>query len=229
MASNHLAPLLSPEMTDTAAPSLIAIDGPAATGKSTVGRMLAGRLGYRFLDTGLMYRAFTLAALRRRVAATGDGVEALASSIDMHLSPDQEARVLLDGEDVTALLHTAEIEQHVSAYSSVAAVRTAMRSRQRDYARTGRAILAGRDIGEIVLPDADLKFYLDAAEETRAARRRGERPKDNHEVGTALRTRDSHDAPQTFRPGDAVHIDTTHLTLDEVLARAWEAIECYSA
>lgn len=215
-------------MTPASPPDLIAIDGPAASGKSTVGQILAHRLGYRFLDTGLMYRAFTLAALRAEVAATDAAAAPLAATIDMRLSVGERTHVLLGDEDVTALLHTSAIEQHVSAYSSLPSVRAAMRARQRQYASGGKAILAGRDIGEVVLPEAALKFYLDASEEAREARRRGERTEDHIELGRALRTRDRRDAAQTFRPGDAVNIDTTHLTLDEVVARAWEAIECYS-
>lgn len=214
-------------MTASVLPSLIAIDGPAATGKTTVGKILAERLGYRFLDTGLMYRAFTLAALRAQIAAADAG--AFAGVIEMHLSSGPVAHVFLRNDDVTGALHSDEIEQHVSTYSRVPAVRTAMRTLQREYAAGGRAILAGRDIGEVVLPEADLKFYLEASEEAREARRHGERTGDRREVGRALRTRDRRDAAQTFHPGDAVTIDTTDLSLDEVIARAWEAIECYSA
>jgi cytidylate kinase len=129
---------------------------------------------------------------------------------------------------VTGELHTDKIEQHVSAYSRVPEVRTAMRAQQRQFASAGRAILAGRDIGEVVLPEAGLKFYLEADEAVRAARRRGERPAAETPLEQALRTRDQHDAPRTFRAGDAVVIDTTHLTLEAVIAQAWEAIQCYS-
>ncbi len=229
MAAKPIARLLCRVMTASDFPSLIAIDGPAATGKTTAGRELAERLGYRFLDTGLMYRAFTLAALRAGVAPRDADAAALAQAIDMRLSAGPVARVSLGDEDVTDALHTAEIEKHVSAYSRIPAVRTAMRSRQRDYAFGGHAILAGRDIGEVVLPGADLKFYLEASDEAREARRHGERTGDRHEVGRALRTRDRGDAAQTLRPGDAVTIDTTDLSLDEVVALAWEAIECYDA
>lgn len=216
-------------MTTAGRPSLIAIDGPAATGKTTVGRILAERLGYRFLDTGLMYRAFTLAALRARIAATDADAGTFADRVDMRVGEEQTAHIFLGDEDVTEALHSPEIEQNVSGYSRIPAVRSAMRARQREYAQGGNAILAGRDIGEVVLPEADLKFYLDASEEAREARRHGERTGDRQEVGRALRTRDRRDAPQTFHAGDAVTIDTTELSLDEVVARAWEAIECYSA
>jgi len=229
MAVKPFARLLCRVMTTSDRPSIIAIDGPAASGKTTVGKVLAQRLAYRFLDTGLMYRAFTLAALRAGIAAVDSDAATLAETIDMRLSVGRVARISLDDEDVTDDLHRDDIEQRVSAYSRIAAVRTAMRTRQRDYAAAGRAILAGRDIGEVVLPDADLKFYLEASEEAREARRHSERTGDRHEVGQALRTRDRGDAAQTFRPGDAVTIDTTHLTLDEVVALAWEAIECFSA
>jgi cytidylate kinase len=209
-------------------PSLIAIDGPAASGKSTLSRRLADRLGYRFLDTGLMYRAFTLAALRSGIEPTDEECAPLADSLDMRLVGEPEARIFLGDEDVTAFLHNEEIERHVSAYSRIPAVREAMRNRQREFASGGHAILAGRDIGEVVLPEARLKFYLEASEETRAARRQGERPEPALNVHEALHSRDQGDAPRTFRAGDAVVIDTTHLTLEQVIERAWEAIQCYS-
>ena len=215
-------------MRDSTPPSLIAIDGPAASGKSTLGRRLAERLGYRFLDTGLMYRAFTLAALRAGIEPTPEACGPLAATLDMRLVGEPEAHVCLGEEDVTGELHTDKIEQHVGAYSRVPEVRAAMRAQQRQFASAGRAILAGRDIGEVVLPEAGLKFYLEADEAVRAARRRGERPAAETPLEQALRTRDQHDAPRTFRAGDAVVIDTTHLTLEAVIAQAWEAIQCYS-
>jgi cytidylate kinase len=175
-----------------------------------------------------MYRAFTLAALREGANPTDEECAPLAAKLDMQLIGEPEARIFLGVEDVTDRLHTEEIERHVSAYSRIPAVRTAMRERQRNFASAGHAILAGRDIGEVVLPEAGLKFYLEAAEETRAARRRGERRDPATKVSEALHKRDQGDAPRTFRAGDAVVIDTTHLTLDEVTDRAWEAIQCYS-
>lgn len=216
-------------MQTSTPPAVIAIDGPAASGKTTLGRKLAERLGYRFLDTGLMYRAFTLAALRTGLAPDDPAVQAFAATLDLRLAGSPEARVYLAEEDLTDELHTEEIEEHVSAYSQIPAVRLAMRTQQRAFAAGGGTILAGRDIGEVVLPFADLKFYLEADEATRAARRRGERPDTQAALEEALHQRDEHDAPRTFRPGDAVVIDTTRMSLAQVMDTAWEAIQCFHA
>ncbi len=211
-------------------PSTIAIDGPAASGKSTIGRLLAERFGYAFLDTGLMYRAFTLAALRAGIAATAEACERFASVIDLRLGSEPEAHVYLGDEDVTVLLHNTDIEQHVSEYSALAPVREALRAQQRAFARNGRTVLAGRDIGAVVVPDAPLKFYFEAEEAARVKRRNAERgiaheehARKSHE---ALSRRDKLDSGQTFIAPDAVVIDTTHLSIEDVIAAALKHLPC---
>jgi cytidylate kinase len=214
-------------------PAAIAIDGPAASGKSTVGQTLAARHGYRFLDTGLMYRAFTLAALRAGVAASDPGAcTALAETIAMTVAAGTETRIFLDAEDVTDRLRDADVEANVSAYSAIAAVREVMVRRQRAIAAEGRAVLAGRDIGTVVLPGAGLKIYLDASEEARA-RRRGLQAADTRLASANVTERDRIDSGRTTSPlrpaEDAVVIDTTDLTLDEVLDRVEKELRCASS
>jgi cytidylate kinase len=213
-------------------PKSIAIDGPAASGKSTVGRALAKRFGYKFLDTGLMYRAFALAALREDVPAEDGACARFAKRLDMRLGDELDARVSVGGEDVTDLLHTPQIEQNVSSYARLPAVREAMRLAQRAFAKRGKAILAGRDIGEIVLPDAPLKLYLEADETARVRRRNAERgivdergARDSH---SALSRRDTLDKPQTYVAPGAFVIDTTDISLEEVLRIATERVACGS-
>lgn len=212
-----------------AAPSSIAIDGPAASGKSSVSRALAARCGYRFLDTGLMYRAFTLAAIRANVPPTEEACASFAEEIDLRIGDETEAHVYLGAEDVTHKLHNRELESHVSSYARLAPVRAALIKRQRAYAHRWRSVLAGRDIGEVVLPDAPLKIYLDADENARARRRNKERGvghQEAQESQRALSRRDRLDAPQTYISPDAVVIDTSALTLEEVIDRVLELASC---
>jgi len=217
-------------------PSPIAIDGPAASGKSTLGRVLAERLGYRFLDTGLMYRAFTLAALREGVAAADpDACEALAGRLDMRVEAGAATTIHLGAEDVTPLLRSAEVEANVSAYSAIPAVRQAMVRMQREIAAGGPAVLAGRDIGTVVLPRAPLKFYLDASEEARVRRRRVQAgswgaEQEVHEARRDIAGRDVVDSSRAASPlrpaDDAVVVDTTGMTLDEVIEFVLEKVRC---
>ncbi|HEV2005028.1 MAG TPA: (d)CMP kinase [Candidatus Limnocylindrales bacterium] len=169
---------------DRAAPLVglvVALDGPASSGKSSVGATAAVRLGYRFCDTGLLYRAVTWLALRRGVGA--DSIPALvALAEEIELVPDSEGRlahVSVEGTDVTAEVHGAEVDVAVSAYARVGELRAALLTRQRTLAAPGRIVMAGRDIGTVVLPDADLKLYLDASPEERAQRRAMERGLDS--------------------------------------------------
>ena len=220
-------------------PSPIAIDGPAASGKTTVGRALAARYGYRFLDTGLMYRAFTLAALRLNIPADEpERCATLANLLALHLEGEAEARVLLGQEDVSELLRAPEVEMKVSPYSAVAEVREVLVRLQREFAASGNTVLAGRDIGTVVLPGAPLKLYLDASEHTRAARR-GEQASEwgaDQEADGArqdIARRDRIDSSRTASPlrasADAVVVDTTALTLEETIARVLEIVECWRA
>lgn len=217
-----------------AIPRTIAIDGPAGAGKSTIADALAHRLDYLYFDTGVLYRAVTLAALRRALAVTDHAaLGALVRQIHIDVCPPTVAdgrslTVLLDGEDVTWAIRAPEVDRNVSAVSAQPEVRGALLQRQREVAARGGIIMAGRDIGTVVLPDADLKLYLEATPDERARRRaieeqgRGlERP--FIEVLADIATRDdidSHRAVSPLRPADdAVIIDTDALGIDEVLAR----------
>ncbi len=217
-------------------PSPIAIDGPAASGKSTLGQALAESLGYLFLDTGLMYRAFALAALRSGTPASDEAAcTTLASKIEMNVEANQATIISLGHEDVTALLRSPEIEANVSAYSAIPGVREAMVRMQRDIARRGHAVLAGRDVGTVVLPDAPIKFFLAASEEARA-NRRATQAKSWGEDQHADRARrdiagrdvvDSARAASPLRPAvDAIIIDTTLMDIAAVIAFALERIRC---
>jgi cytidylate kinase len=216
-------------------PTTIAIDGPAASGKSTLGRVFAERLGYAFLDTGLMYRAFTLAALRAGIPAVAEPCAALAATLDMRVEAGVETRVFLNDEDVTPRLRDPEVEANVSRFSALPTVRDAMVKQQREIAARQRSVLAGRDIGTVVLPDAPLKFYLDASEQARAERRGKQAGAWGTKQATVEAQRDiagrdtvdTSRATSPLRPAeDAIIIDTTALTLDEVIAFALEKVEC---
>ncbi len=213
----------------------IAIDGPAASGKSTLGKRLAAELGYLYFDTGVMYRAVTLAALRRGVAVEAQAaVESLASQVELDVRPPSLADgrqydVLLDGQDVTWAIRSPDVDAAVSQVSSYPGVRQAMTRQQRQVGLRGRVVMVGRDIGTVVLPEADLKIFLDATAEARARRRwqesraRGETP-EYEALLRAMRERDHLDSTRALAPlraaSDAVVLDTTEMTIDQVVARA---------
>ncbi len=212
--------------------STIAIDGPAASGKSTLGMRLADRLGYLYLDTGVMYRAVTLAALERGVPVEDEAaVSDIAQSVDIAVrkptvDDQRQYDVLLDGEDVTWAIRTPDVDANVSLVSSYPIVRQEMTRIQRQIGLQGNVVMVGRDIGTVVLPEADLKIYLTASIEERALRRtreckqRGEQA-DYEESLRMMRERDRFDSTRELAPlmpdPDAVVIDTTDMTADEVL------------
>ncbi|NIM92539.1 MAG: (d)CMP kinase [Anaerolineales bacterium] len=213
---------------------MIAIDGPAASGKSTIALHVARRLDYLFFDTGVMYRAATLAALRRGASIEDeDAVTAIASEIIIDVQPptvnDGRAySVFLDDEDVTWEIRTPEVDANVSEVSMYKGVREAMTAQQREIGLRGRVVMVGRDIGTVVLPEADLKIYLDASVEERAMRRykeSQERGEDltYEEILQSMRNRDRLDSTREHAPlmaaEEAVVIDTTELTIDEVVDR----------
>jgi cytidylate kinase len=197
---------------------VVAIDGPAGAGKSTVARGLAERLRFRYVDTGAMYRGLTWLALRRGVALDDESTLAeLAIAYPVSLDGD---RVAVAGHDVTAEIRAAAIDRSVSAVARHPRVRSVMRERQRELAEAGDAVVEGRDIGSVVCPDADVKVYLDADPGVRARRRLLERPEsDERALAADLRVRDERDAPQTKPAPDSERIDTTDLAVEDVIER----------
>lgn len=221
-------------------PSTIAIDGPSASGKSTVGGLLAADLGYLYFDTGVMYRAVAAAALARGVAvADEDAVTQLAEAIHIELLPPTEddgrdVTVLVDGQDFTWDIRRPEVERAVSPVSAYAGVRDAMRIQQRRIGERGRIVMVGRDIGTVVLPDADLKIYLDASLQERARRRFLERQARGEavtmeQVLADMRRRDEIDSTRQHAPlaaaPDAIVVDSTDLTVVQVLERVKMLVE----
>ena len=203
---------------------IVAIDGPAGAGKSTVARNLAGRLGFRYLDTGAMYRALTWLALQEGVdLEDGPALGSLADTAP--ISFDGE-RVLIRGHDVTEEIRQAEIDRVVSAVARHPQVRRVMRDRQRELAEQGDAVIEGRDIGTVVCPSADVKVYLVADAAERARRRVADRPEIGAEaLATDLRMRDQRDAAQMQPASDAERIDTTELEVEEVVDRIERLVE----
>jgi cytidylate kinase len=212
----------------------IAIDGPAGAGKSTVGAALARRLGYSFFDTGILYRAVTLAAWRLSLPMTDEAaLAALAAVLNLTFAEPtivdgRQMTVLLDGEDVTWALRQPAVNDRVSTVSAHAAVRQALLARQREIGQQGGIVMVGRDIGTTVLPDADIKVYLNASAQERAERRvrerreRGETTDLESELAGVLRRDeiDSQRAASPLRiPGDAVIIESDGLSADEVVER----------
>jgi len=198
---------------------IVAIDGPAGSGKSTVASTLARRLGFRHLDTGAMYRALTWIALRDGVDVT-DGAALAELARERPVSFGADGSVELDGEDVTTAIREAGIDRLVPAVASHPEVRAVMRERQRALALGGDSVIEGRDIGTVVAPAAEVKVFLQAHEDERARRRAADRP--GVEAGTLaadLRDRDERDAVNTVPAADAVLLDTTELTIDEVVER----------
>jgi cytidylate kinase len=211
---------------------VIAIDGPSGAGKSTAGRAVAARLGYVFLDTGAMYRALALAALRARVPLDdATAVATLATRLRLDLQPG--GAVILDGEDVTAALRTQEVGAAASRVSVHPPVRRHMVARQREMGQAGGVVMDGRDIGTAVFPDADVKFYVDAHPRQRATRRHEElaqrgQASDLDTIEREIRERDHADSTRAESPltraPDAIHLDTTELGLDEVVRRMLAAV-----
>jgi CMP/dCMP kinase len=198
---------------------IVAIDGPAGAGKSTVARRLAERLGFRYLDTGAMYRAVTWLAVRDALdLEDGAQLGRLAQGHPVELGGD--GRVEIAGEDVTEAIRLAEIDRLVPVVARHPEVRRVMRRRQRELAELGNAVIEGRDIGTVVAPDADVKIYLNADAKVRARRRQLERPDIGGDaLATDLRLRDESDAARMQPAEDAQLIDTTELDVEDVVDR----------
>lgn len=214
-------------------PSTITLDGPASSGKSTTGVLLAGRLNYLFFDTGVMYRAVTLAALLRQVPVADEAaVTPLAESVKIdvlppHFNDGRQCTVLLNSEDVTWAIRAPEVDANVSQVSAYPRVREILTAQMRAIARRGRVVMVGRDIGTVVLPDAELKIYLDATPEERARRRHTELvergiQKPYEEILAAIRRRDKFDSGREHAPlkpaPDAKIVDTTGMSVGQVVS-----------
>jgi cytidylate kinase len=204
---------------------IVAIDGPAGSGKSTVASTLARRLGFQYLDTGAMYRAVTWIA-RRDEADLEDGAALARLAAEHPVSFGRDGHVQMDGEDVTAAIRDPEIDRLVPSVARHPAVREVMRERQRALALGGDSVIEGRDIGTVVAPDADVKVFLVADMDERARRRTQDRPGVSAETLAAdLRRRDERDAINTQPAADAVLLDTTLLSVDDVVERIAELVE----
>jgi cytidylate kinase len=214
-------------------PDIIAIDGPAASGKSTVAKRLADHYGYLFFDTGVMYRAVTWIALEQHVSIDDEAsITSLAESVDIDVRPPsmadgRDADVLADGRDVTWEIRRPEVDANVSAVSAYSGVREALTAQQRRIGLRGKVVMVGRDIGTVVLPEAGLKIYLDASVEVRAHRRYLERlnrrePAVYDDILAAMRKRDQIDSTREVAPlcaaEDAVIVDSDEMDIDQVVA-----------
>lgn len=198
---------------------IVAIDGPAGAGKSSVARALAARLGFKYLDTGAMYRALTWLALHEGVPLDdGPALSALAAANPVAFG--ENGTVSIASEDVTTRIREPEIDAAVPVVARHPEVREVMRGRQRELGRSGDSVIEGRDIGVVVVPDAEVKVWLVADPGVRARRRHAEREGLGvQELAEELRRRDERDAVNTHKADDALEVDTTHLTLDEVVDR----------
>ncbi|MEY3091738.1 MAG: cytidylate kinase [Actinomycetota bacterium] len=207
---------------------IVAIDGPAGAGKSTIARSLASRLGVQYLDTGAMYRAVTAEALRTSISLDdSSAVGALARDCDLHVGLDL---VTINGRDVTKEIRTPEVTSAVSIVAAHSSVRSEMRRRQREWGDArGGGVIEGRDIGTVVFPDATLKVFLTASPRVRAERRVAQAGGDVDQVEASITERDRLDSTRPDSPlaesSDAVVVDTSHSSIDDVVDRIIALLE----
>lgn len=221
-------------------PSTIAVDGPAGSGKSTISFAVAQRIGYLFVDTGAFYRAVTLLALEQDLDPhDSEHVVKLAQDTHLDMTPDladdgRQYTCIADGRDITAKIHTPKVDAHVSVVAATPGVRAAMLDVQRTLAARGHIIMAGRDIGTVVLPDADLKLFIDASLDKRAERRYHQRVENGEtasldSIRDGLRQRDAIDSGREVAPllraPDAVYLDTSNLTLEQAIDAAYAIVQ----
>ena len=198
---------------------IVAIDGPAGAGKSTVAQRLAEQLGFRYLDTGAMYRALTWLAINRSVPLA-QGVQLGELAAENPVSVDEKRRVWIADTDVTSSIRKSDIDRLVPVVARHPEVRKVMRARQRELADDGNVVIEGRDIGTVVAPQAEVKVYLNAERSIRAQRRLAERPEIGADaLATDLRLRDESDAARMQPAEDAILIDTTELDVEDVVAQ----------
>jgi CMP/dCMP kinase len=216
---------------------IIAIDGPAGAGKSTVAKILAKRLGFLYIDTGSMYRALTLKVLENNLPVNDEsGISELASkmSLDLVNNPDGSLSVILDGRDVSSAIRAPRITQLVSDVAKIKEVRQVLVKLQRELGLRGDCVLDGRDIGTVVFPQAEKKFFIDASAEVRVGRRfrelkgLGQNVAEN-DVAFDLANRDKIDSTREASPlrkaEDAIYIDTTNLSIEQVVERMLELVK----
>jgi cytidylate kinase len=214
---------------------IIAIDGPAAAGKSSVAKLLAQKLGYAYIDTGVMYRAVAWAALAQGVVPEQQQtVAGLLEKCHVSFQPQgQQFRVLVQGRDITQQLRSPRISHYASIYSALPAVRNHLVNLQREMGKKGGVVMEGRDIGTVVFPEADYKFFLSASPEERARRRFNELKNNGTQVelGSAaeqLKVRDKQDSERKLAPlrqaADAISIDSTKLTIEQVVDKMLQAM-----
>jgi cytidylate kinase len=207
-------------------PIIIAIDGPAASGKSTTAREIAHRLGYTYIDSGAMYRAVTLKALRENIPVDDDKkVSKLAEAISLEFKKNSSKTIIyMDGEDVSDKIRSPQIDRNISPVAANSHIRSIMVKKQREMGRDGAVVMDGRDIGTVVFPAAELKIFMEASVEERAQRRLKELEQkgiemDFNKVAADIEYRDQQDKSRNFGPlkkaNDAVKIDTTRLSVEE--------------
>jgi cytidylate kinase len=208
---------------------VIAIDGPAGAGKSTVARSLAKELGFVYLDTGAIYRALTLKALEKNIGLKDEAILVqMCKNTELVISNDKDfsIKIILDGQDVSQKIRSPRITQYVSDLAKISGVRTEMLKLQRSIGSSNDSVIDGRDIGTVVFPNADKKFYLDAEFSERVKRRFKEskaagNPVSLEEVEADLKYRDRIDSTRSCAPlskaDDAIYVDTTNMTVEEVV------------